>query len=144
MIAANGTWPTRCGRGPGGRSRPPATRTSLRGHRRPAARAARAQLRALELRLKPDHPDIGRAKSVIAELERKAEAEAWHNRCRRRTPPPIVNIDRAALARVETMRVEILELRQRLESGKREAARFRSGAGSTRRASRPLRRSSHS
>jgi polysaccharide chain length determinant protein (PEP-CTERM system associated) len=37
---------------------------------------ARAQLRALELRLKPAHPDLARAKRVIAELERKADAEA--------------------------------------------------------------------
>jgi polysaccharide chain length determinant protein (PEP-CTERM system associated) len=37
---------------------------------------ARAQLRALELRLKPAHPDLTRARKAIAELERKAEAEA--------------------------------------------------------------------
>jgi polysaccharide chain length determinant protein (PEP-CTERM system associated) len=38
--------------------------------------AARAQLRALELRLKPTHPDIARTKRLIARLEEKAEAEA--------------------------------------------------------------------
>jgi polysaccharide chain length determinant protein (PEP-CTERM system associated) len=37
---------------------------------------ARAQLRALELRLKPAHPDLTRAKRAIAELERKADTEA--------------------------------------------------------------------
>jgi polysaccharide chain length determinant protein (PEP-CTERM system associated) len=37
---------------------------------------ARAQLRALELRLKPAHPDLTRAKRAVAELERKADAEA--------------------------------------------------------------------
>jgi protein tyrosine kinase modulator len=37
---------------------------------------ARAQLRALELRLKPAHPDLTRARRTIAELERKADAEA--------------------------------------------------------------------
>ena len=37
---------------------------------------ARAQLRALELRLKPAHPDLARARRAIAELERKADAEA--------------------------------------------------------------------
>ena len=37
---------------------------------------ARAQLRALELRLKPTHPDLARMKRVIARLEQKAEAEA--------------------------------------------------------------------
>ena len=37
---------------------------------------ARRQLRLLELRLKPEHPDIVRARRVIADLEQKAEAEA--------------------------------------------------------------------
>jgi uncharacterized protein involved in exopolysaccharide biosynthesis len=37
--------------------------------------AARAALRAAELRLKPEHPDIGRLKRAIRELERRAEAE---------------------------------------------------------------------
>jgi polysaccharide chain length determinant protein (PEP-CTERM system associated) len=37
---------------------------------------ARQQLRALELRLKPAHPDLARAKRAIAELERKVETEA--------------------------------------------------------------------
>ena len=38
--------------------------------------SARRQLRQMELRLKPEHPDIGRMKRVIADLEQKAEAEA--------------------------------------------------------------------
>jgi succinoglycan biosynthesis transport protein ExoP len=38
--------------------------------------AARAALRGMELRLTPDHPDIGIAKRRIQELERKADAEA--------------------------------------------------------------------
>ena len=37
---------------------------------------ARAQLRALELRLKPTHPDLARMKRLVARLEQKAEAEA--------------------------------------------------------------------
>jgi polysaccharide chain length determinant protein (PEP-CTERM system associated) len=37
---------------------------------------ARAQLRALEIRLKPTHPDLARMKRVIARLEQKAEADA--------------------------------------------------------------------
>lgn len=38
--------------------------------------AARAQLRGLELRFTPDHPDIQRAQRVVKELEEKAAAEA--------------------------------------------------------------------
>jgi hypothetical protein len=37
---------------------------------------AKAQLRAVELRLKPEHPDVIRMKRTIKELEKKAEAEA--------------------------------------------------------------------
>ncbi len=38
--------------------------------------AARAQLRILELRYKPDHPDVARMKRVIRDLEAKQQAEA--------------------------------------------------------------------
>jgi polysaccharide chain length determinant protein (PEP-CTERM system associated) len=38
--------------------------------------AARRQLRQMELRLKPEHPDVVRAKRIIADLEQKTEAEA--------------------------------------------------------------------
>jgi uncharacterized protein involved in exopolysaccharide biosynthesis len=89
---------------------------------------ARTQLRALELRLKPEHPDIGRAKRLIAELERKAEAEALNQPLSAQTPAPVVNIDRAALARVEAMKAEIQEIQTRLESAKREAARLQEQA----------------
>lgn len=85
---------------------------------------ARAGLRALELRLKPEHPDIGRAKRVIADLEKKAEAEALAQPLSATAPAPTVAVDKAAQARAETIRLEIQELRQRLESGKREAARL--------------------
>ena len=38
--------------------------------------AARAALRQMELRLKPEHPDIGRMQRLITTLEQKAEKEA--------------------------------------------------------------------
>lgn len=38
--------------------------------------AARAELRSMELRLTPEHPDIVQARTNIAKLERKADAEA--------------------------------------------------------------------
>jgi protein tyrosine kinase modulator len=38
--------------------------------------AARAQLRILEMRYKPDYPDIGRMKRVITDLEARQQAEA--------------------------------------------------------------------
>jgi polysaccharide chain length determinant protein (PEP-CTERM system associated) len=87
---------------------------------------ARAQLRAMELRFKPNHPDIGIAKRLIAELERKAEEEALQQPLSAVNPAPVTNtvVDRAAQQRLEQMRTEATEIRARLESEKREAARL--------------------
>jgi polysaccharide chain length determinant protein (PEP-CTERM system associated) len=85
---------------------------------------ARTTLRTLELRAKPDHPDVRRARSVIAELERKAEAEALQQPLSATSAPITMAVDRAAQQRAEALRLEIQELRQRLESNKREAARL--------------------
>jgi polysaccharide chain length determinant protein (PEP-CTERM system associated) len=86
--------------------------------------SAKNQLAALLLRLKPEHPDIGRAKRVVAELEAKAEAEALAQPLSQTSPSPAVIRDRAEQARAESTRREIDELRTRIDSGKREAARF--------------------
>ncbi|HEV8396206.1 MAG TPA: XrtA system polysaccharide chain length determinant [Vicinamibacterales bacterium] len=90
---------------------------------------ARAELRALQLRLKPEHPDIGRAKRVIAELEKKADEEALQQPLSAVTAPVPVVVDRAAQQRAEQMRTEMTEIRQRLESEKREAARLQETIG---------------
>jgi polysaccharide chain length determinant protein (PEP-CTERM system associated) len=84
---------------------------------------ARANLRTLELRLRPEHPDIGRAKRIIVELEAKTEAEALQQPLSAQTPSTIV-VDKVAQARLENMRNDIQELRQRIASGKRETARL--------------------
>jgi polysaccharide chain length determinant protein (PEP-CTERM system associated) len=89
-----------------------------------ALESARGELRLLELRLKPEHPDIGRAKRVIAELEAKAETEALQQPLSAVTPAPNFVVDRAAQLRAEQLRAETQEIRQRLESEKREAARL--------------------
>jgi polysaccharide chain length determinant protein (PEP-CTERM system associated) len=41
--------------------------------------AARTGLRSLELRFKPDHPDVQRMKRIIADLETRAQQEALQN-----------------------------------------------------------------
>jgi len=86
--------------------------------------AAKAVLRALELRLKPEHPDIGRQKRLIAELEAKAEDEALKQPLSAVSPAPTIIVDRNALSRAESMRAEIQELRGRIESAKRETMRL--------------------
>jgi len=86
---------------------------------------ARASLRILELRLKPDHPDMGRAKRLIAELEAKAEAEVLQQPLSTQSPAaPVIPVDRNMMARIEALRREMQEVQQRLESGRREAARL--------------------
>jgi polysaccharide chain length determinant protein (PEP-CTERM system associated) len=86
--------------------------------------AARNQLQAMLLRLKPEHPDIGRAKRVIGELEAKAEAEALAQPLSQTSPAASVVRDRAAQLRIDSTRAEMQELVTRIESGKREAARL--------------------
>jgi len=62
------------------------------------AEAARATLRNLELRLKPDHPDIGRLKRLIKTLEEKAEQEALEAPLTARTGAPRTKVDLARQA----------------------------------------------
>jgi polysaccharide chain length determinant protein (PEP-CTERM system associated) len=52
------------------------TATVSGGSTRQQLAAARAALSNLELRLKPEHPDIGRMKRVVRDLEARAETEA--------------------------------------------------------------------
>jgi len=92
---------------------------------------ARAELHALELRLKPEHPDIGRARRVIAELEAKAETEALQQPLSAGSagPAPNPSADRAAATRAEQMRNEIVAIQARIESERREAARLQDSIG---------------
>jgi polysaccharide chain length determinant protein (PEP-CTERM system associated) len=83
---------------------------------------ATANLHALERRLKPQHPDIGRAKRLIAELEAKAAAEAQE--------PPLVTADTqpvnpAAATRVAQMRTEMETIQRRLEVRRQDDARLK-------------------
>lgn len=91
---------------------------------------ARADFAMLQLRLKPEHPDIGRAKRLIAELEAKAEAEALEQPLS--TPTSGVALASSANAgqrgstqnRIGSMQLEIDELRKRIETKQREEARL--------------------
>jgi hypothetical protein len=84
---------------------------------------ARSALRGLELRLTPEHPDVARMKRVIAELEVKAEAEALQQPLSTTVAAaPTAPIDRAAVARLEQMRLNAEELRQRIVTRQQESA----------------------
>jgi polysaccharide chain length determinant protein (PEP-CTERM system associated) len=94
---------------------------------------ARAALTALELRLRPDHPDVGRARRQVADLEVKAEQEAREaaeaaasGTFGSRAP---TREQLATLKRVSEMRAEVAQIQARLEQRKREEERLRRALG---------------
>lgn len=85
--------------------------------------AARTGLAGLEVRLRPDHPDIGMMKRRIAELERKAEAEALATPVtpeRRLTPADI-----ARQRRLSEMRLEMEQIDRQIAHKEQEEQRLR-------------------
>jgi uncharacterized protein involved in exopolysaccharide biosynthesis len=91
---------------------------------------ARAALRNLELRLKPEHPDVTRTKRMIAELEAKVAAT---------TPEPTGDAPQAVTVaatsgaltptRASELRLQADEIRRRLDSYKAEQARLEAVIG---------------
>jgi polysaccharide chain length determinant protein (PEP-CTERM system associated) len=85
--------------------------------------SARRQLRAMELRLKPEHPDIVRAKRVIADLEQKAEAEALQ------TPVSVAGrsspAERSRQSRMKELRNNAESLRALIARKEQDADRLR-------------------
>jgi len=92
--------------------------------------SARTALRGLELRLKPDHPDVTRMKRAIAELEVKADAEALEQPLSGAPTGGAPVLDRAAQVRLNSMRQTADEIRLRLASRKQEEARLQATIGS--------------
>jgi polysaccharide chain length determinant protein (PEP-CTERM system associated) len=90
--------------------------------------AATVQLRNMELRMKPDHPDIIRAKRIIAELEIKAEAEALNAAVSDSGGMPVQN--RAIADRLAGLRTEAQEIMVRLETRKADDARLQGALAS--------------
>lgn len=84
--------------------------------------AARATLRGMEVRLKPEHPDVVAIKSVIRELEVKAEAEALNGAV---SPTAVAASQNSATsARLTALRNEVNEIRVRIDSRKQRDARL--------------------
>ena len=85
--------------------------------------AARGALRTLELRLKPEHPDIVRAQRVVRELEQKAQVEELNN------PVGVNAAARPALSandqkRLSEMQAERESLDRRIAANVAEEARL--------------------
>jgi polysaccharide chain length determinant protein (PEP-CTERM system associated) len=78
---------------------------------------ARANLRDMERRFKPTHPDIPRAKRMIADLEAQAAEEAER--------APAASLTKRSLNKLADMRDEAEQLRKQLEKRKIEEERLK-------------------
>jgi polysaccharide chain length determinant protein (PEP-CTERM system associated) len=85
---------------------------------------ARAGLQDLERRLKPTHPDISRAKRIIADLEVKAEAEAARQPVTETAQLP-ENLPPSVASKVAALRLEYEQTRRSLDGRKAEDERLR-------------------
>lgn len=88
--------------------------------------AARAGLRQLELRFTPEHPDIARAKRIIAGLEAKAEAEALTAAVspEAASAASVAGRPTPAMTKLAADRREAAEIRARIEARKVEEKRL--------------------
>lgn len=79
--------------------------------------AAKTALATLQLRLKPDHPDVRIAKGQIAELEKKAAAEALQQPVSDGRPSgPLTAADAERARRLSTLRAEFDSLGRQIEA----------------------------
>lgn len=85
--------------------------------------AAKAGLATLQLRLKDDHPDVRIAKSHIAELEKKAAAEALQQPVSEGGQPtgPLTAAQAERLRRISSMRGELDSLSRGIELKRQKA-----------------------
>jgi polysaccharide chain length determinant protein (PEP-CTERM system associated) len=88
---------------------------------------AKANLQAMLLRLKPEHPDVGRLKRNIAELQRRADAEAESMGSGDASLSPA---ERQRRARIENAREEMEKLDREIENKTASEVRLRKQLGS--------------
>ena len=77
--------------------------------------AARRQLRQMELRLKPEHPDVARMKRIISDLEQKAEAETLQT--------PVSGAARAMSPAEKVRQDRITEIKNNIDATRSQIAR---------------------
>lgn len=85
---------------------------------------ARAAFRALQLRLKPDHPDIIRAQRILRELEEKAAAEELNAPVGTGIVPVRATLSLADQNRLSQMQAELESLERRIAASRTEEARL--------------------
>jgi polysaccharide chain length determinant protein (PEP-CTERM system associated) len=94
----------------------------------------RAELRAFEVRMKPGHPDLERAKRVVAELESEVEAEALQQPLspgdKNRPATALNRADAQRQARIREMQAERDALPRRIAQKEKDLANLRDILGS--------------
>jgi uncharacterized protein involved in exopolysaccharide biosynthesis len=88
--------------------------------------AARATLRGLELRLRPEHPDVARAKREVQTLERKVESELLDRPLAADASParPLTGAEIAQQKRLSDLRVERDRIERQLVANAAEQVRL--------------------
>jgi polysaccharide chain length determinant protein (PEP-CTERM system associated) len=86
--------------------------------------AAKAQLRILDLKYTPDHPDVARMKRVIRDLEAKVQAEALQRPLTAGAQPATPE-EAQRLARLKTAQTELEMLDRQLAAKQAEEKRLR-------------------
>ncbi|MBE3111564.1 MAG: hypothetical protein IMZ46_13850, partial [Acidobacteria bacterium] len=92
---------------------------------------AKSQLRGMELRLTPEHPDIRRMKRIIAELEKKVQAEALERPLSAGAAPErsLTPEERTRRERLKGLRVALDALDLQLKAKQSEEQRLRGVIG---------------
>jgi polysaccharide chain length determinant protein (PEP-CTERM system associated) len=91
---------------------------------------ARVELRRMELRFTPEHPDVIRMKRIIANLERKVEQEALQQPLSPSAPAAKISpADTARQNRAKEIQTQLANLDRQLTNKQAEVDRLRSSAG---------------
>ena len=88
--------------------------------------AAQAALKGMEMRLKPEHPDVVRVKKAIRDLEKEAEKEAMQRPISDATPATagVSPADAARLSRISALQVELNVINRKQAAGQQEQQRL--------------------
>ena len=91
--------------------------------------AARSNLESLELRFKPEHPDVVRAKRVIADLERRVAADSGAPATARPAPVTVSPARTARENRARQLRDELANLNRQIAAKEDQENRLRGTIG---------------
>ncbi len=88
-------------------------------------RSQEQALLAVELKLKPDHPDVKRLRRTVDELRKRVEAEELAGELRASAPKPAVTIDPLRRKRLTDAKAELDNLDRQLQAKLAEESRLR-------------------